>query len=108
MKNKVYDDFWVTNKPDLIELIKNIIPSIEDNFRCTDDYDDDTPGIQITIAIDDDCDDWVYQTGDNSYSGACYGKSYWGIGYIYRDSNPEEVADAIIEDLASVIDDWED
>jgi len=108
MNSKNFDDFWATTKPELVELIKGLIPTIEDDFRVSDDPDDDTPGIQITISCNEDCTRWSYQTGDNSYTGSCYGDPYWGIGYIFRDSKPEDVASELIADLSNQIDEWND
>lgn len=84
---------------ELASLIKSLKGDICDDYRCSDDPEDTTPGIQITIGANDKS--WHYQTGDNSYSGGAYGYSHWGIGYIYRNSNSREVAKEVLEDLYS-------
>ena len=110
MKAKQFDEFWGTDKQPsaarmaLRMLIRELIPSIRDEYRATDDPSDDIPAMQITISCNEDCTRWSYQTGDNSFTGSCYGDPYWGIGTIFRDSEPREVADELIEDLARVID----
>ena len=86
---------------ELASLIVDLKKSIQDDFRCSDDPDDKTPGIQITIGADEN--GWNYQTGDNSYTGGAYGYSHWGIGYIYRNSNSREVAKEVLDDLAQQI-----
>lgn len=100
-----FDEFWAKHKPYLVELIKELIPTIDDDYRAFE-YDDEysTPGIQITISNNTACTTWSYQTGDNSYTGSCYGDPYWGVGAIYRDSNPEDVATELIDNLAQFTD----
>jgi len=83
----------------LIELKK----TIDDECRVSDDEDDDTPGMQITIGYTQgdnvECSSWDYQTGDNSYSGGAYLHPTWGIGHLYRTSNCRETAKEIIADI---------
>jgi hypothetical protein len=86
-------------KAGLTALIAGLIPKIGDDYRASDDPSDDVPGMQITIGADED--GWSYQTGDNSYTGGAYGYQYWGLGAIYRDSDPAEVAEELLRDLES-------
>jgi hypothetical protein len=86
-------------KAGLTALIAGLIPKIGDDYRASDDPSDDVPGMQITIGADGD--GWSYQTGDNSYTGDAYGYQYWGLGAIYRDSDPAEVAEELLRDLES-------
>lgn len=75
---------------DWTKLLTSLIPDIGDDYRCSDDPDDDTPGILVTFGVtvgDDGTLSWGYQTGDNSYSGGAYGHPVWGIAYLYRDSD---------------------
>jgi hypothetical protein len=76
-------------------LVAELIPTIGDEYRASED--DEVPGMMLTIGAD--ADGWSYQTGDNSYTGGAYSYSAWGIGYIYRDSDPAQVADDIASDL---------
>ena len=87
-------------KADLMELARVLIPTIDDDYRCSDDPDDETPGMLVTVGAD--ADGWSYQTGDNSFTGGAYGFAHWGLGYLYRDTSPEEFADAVMSDLADV------
>lgn len=84
-------------RADLIALITDLKTQIGDEYRAYEDSDE--PGMAITIATDDECSGWVYQTGDNSYSGACYIYPHWGLGAVYRDSDPAEVVDELLSDL---------
>ncbi len=90
---------------DMVWLVAALIPDIADDYRAyePDPYsDDDAPSMLLTIGAD--ASGWSYQTGDNSYTGGAYGFADWSSVAIYRDSDPEAVADAII---AGFPDDWE-
>jgi len=88
---------------DLIPLLATLKKDIGDEYRASDDPEDETPGMQITIACNKEMTDWTYQTGDNSYSGSCYHYPYWGVGSLYRDTKPEDLADELIDDMLNQI-----
>ena len=44
-------------------------------------------GLDLTIATNDDGDAWNYQTGDNSFTGGCYGLPHWAVDKIQYDDN---------------------
>ena len=56
-------------------------------------------GLQITIATNDDGDLWNYQTGDNSFTGGCYGLPHWAVNEIDEDSDMGELLESIFEQL---------
>lgn len=60
--------------------------------------EDDEPSIDLTIGFTPDDGSWDYQTGDNSYSGCAYAHTYWGVGTVYADSDPDSLADEIAAD----------
>lgn len=72
----------------LLRLLKR---DIGDEYRCTDDRDDKTPGMLVTFGLNE-TGEWSYQTGDNSYTGGAYGFHYWGLAYLNRRSNCKELA----------------
>ncbi len=76
-------------------LVADLIPTIADDYRV--DEESAVPGMLLTVGAD--ADGWSYQTGDNSYTGGAYGYASWGLGYIYRDSDPLDVANSIADDL---------
>lgn len=90
---------------ELAELARDLIPTIHDDYRAYEDADgvNDAPSMLVTIGVDES--GWSYQTGDNSYTGGAYGYRYWGVGGLYRDSDPQEWARLIVEDLESAADD---
>jgi len=82
---------------ELTELIQAVQADICDEYRAYE-YDD-APGIQLTIATDDDGNGFAFQTGDNSYSGACYHYPHWASCGVYLDTDPEECARDLLEEL---------
>ena len=87
------------------KLVASLIPQIDDDYRASDDPEDDTPGMCLTIgfkpaAIHKDAS-WSYQTGDNSYTGGAYGCPHWAVVSLYRDS----VVSEVVDDIASQIHD---
>lgn len=98
------DKQWRAFERELTALLKDLKPTICDDYRATDDPDDNLPGMCVTVGAtiqDDGTISWSYQTGDNSYSGGAYGHSSWGIGYLYRRSSCASVAADIASDLAN-------
>lgn len=91
-------------------LIAGLIPQIDDDFRASDDPDDDTPAMQLTIGFTPATDtteySWHYQTGDNSFSGGAYSHPHWSVVTILRDSNPQDVAEEIATQLAELVVGW--
>src|SRR6478609_998098 len=87
---------------DLSALVRHVKTCISDEYRVSDDPDDETPGIQLTIGAHEK-GDWSYQTGDNSYSGGAYGFPHWAVVGVYRNSNSREVAKDIQNQLADLM-----
>ena len=87
---------------DVTRLLISLKKQISDDYRATDDPDDNSPGMQVTIATTDG-KDWDYQTGDNSYSGACYHYRHWAVIYLYRRSDCRALArEAVAECMEEV------
>lgn len=91
--------FTLPPRTELLAILTELRGKIGDDYRASDDPEDDQPGMCVTVGASPD-GSWHYQTGDNSYSGGAYLHAYWGVGYLYRDSNPEDVADGIIDEIA--------
>ncbi len=84
---------------EIASLLKTLKSDICDDYRASDDPDDNTPGMQVTVSTSD-MQSWNYQTGDNSYSGGCYGDRHWSVIYLYRRSNCVELAKDAVNELA--------
>ena len=90
----------------LTALLKELKHGIGDDYRASDDPDDNTPGMCVTVGAtpqDDGSLSWHYQTGDNSYSGGAYGHHHWGVISLYRKSNCVELARECVEQIAESI-----
>ena len=84
---------------DITDLLISLKSQICDDYRASDDPDDDDmPGMQVTISTNGN-DTWNYQTGDNSFSGGCYGDPYWAVISLYRRSNCRDLAREAINEL---------
>lgn len=81
-----------------LALIQAVQKDIDDDFRACED--DEEPGIRLTVG--DNCESWGYQTGDNSYTGGAYGYANWAVVDIYRDSDCEDLAKEIIDELTEL------
>jgi len=101
MTEKQFDEFKTRILPELTALLKELQKDIGDEYRAYED--DEEPGMHITIATDDSLKSWGYQTGDNSFTGACYHYPYWGIGALYRETDCAELASELIESLTDVM-----
>lgn len=83
----------------LLILLKK---EIRDEYRATDDPDDNMPGMCVTISTRDGST-WSYQTGDNSFTGSCYGDPHRAVVYLYRRSNCTELANQAYEELKDLV-----
>lgn len=85
-----------------IENIRRLLVTlksyIHDDFRCTDEPDDETPSMVVVIATKDG-KTWSYQTGDTSYFGTCYFYRHWSVIWLFRDSNCRSLAREAVREL---------
>lgn len=103
---KITDKEYRRLEKEIRRLLVSLKPDIADDYRATDDPDDDTPGICVTIGAtpqEDGTLSWHYQTGDNSFTGGAYGHRNWGVIYLYRRSNSAELAHAAVDEIADSI-----
>lgn len=98
--------------PQWTRLFKELKKQIADEYRCSDDPDDDKPGMCVTIGFTPTGNDesmsnnacsWGYQTGDNSYTGGAYGHRHWAVIYLYRRSNSRELAKQAADEIAESV-----
>lgn len=92
--------------PQWEELIRKLIPTIEDDYRASEDPDDDTPAMCLTIGFtpetrEKDCS-WGWQTGDNSFTGGAYCHPHWAVVTVGRDSHPGKLAKEVESELADL------
>ena len=100
---------WEINRlvPKWTRLFKELKSHIADDYRCSDDPDDNVPGMLVTIGFTPSTPDksasWNYQTGDNSYSGGAYGHRHWAVIYLYRRSKSRELAKQAANEIAESV-----
>ncbi len=93
----------IDNLPSKEELIR-LIQSIQENDLYLSHELDGDEFIDITVASNGtDPNDWGFQTGDNSYSGACYFYRHWAIGYIDDQTVPEHLAIELLDQLEELV-----
>ncbi len=85
-------------------LLIQLKREIADDYRTSDDPDDNTPGMLVTVATTDG-ESWSYQTGDNSFTGGCYSHPHWSLIYLYRRSNCAELASSAVDELLGMVED---
>ena len=92
----------IDNLPSKEELIR-LIQSIQENDLSSLSLEEDG-FIDITVASNGtDPNDWGFQTGDNSYSGACYFYRHWAVGYIDDQTDPEHLAIELLDQLEELV-----
>lgn len=102
----IKDKTWKRLELQWRQLLTALKKDIGDDYRCSDDPDDKTPGMLVTFGVTANTDgtiSWAYQTGDNSYSGGAYGHRTWALVYLYRRSNCTTLAAEAIEEAISSI-----
>lgn len=87
---------------EITDLLISLKSDICDDYRASNDSEDNTPGMQVTVSTDD-MQSWNYQTGDNSFTGGCYGDNHWSVIYLYRRSNCKELAKDAVNELADAV-----
>jgi len=79
------------------ETLKSLKKDIGNEYRASDF--DERPSMQVTFAISHNGLNITYQTGDNSFTGPCYGLPYWAVVSLYRNSNCKKLADEVFDQL---------
>ncbi len=87
---------------DLTALFVSLKSQIGDEYRASEDSEDNMPGMCVTIGANDQ-GNWSYQTGDNSFTGDAYGYPHWAVVSLYRRSNSRELAKDAIDQLAECL-----
>lgn len=61
---------------------------------------DEFEGVCLTVSTNETGSRWSFQTGDNSFTGGCYGDPHWAVTWIYPETeDADEVYDDIINQL---------
>jgi hypothetical protein len=84
----------------IASLIRELKPTILDEYRAYENDESDEPSMLLTVGCDTETGWWGWQTGDNSFTGGAYGFPIWGCAAITRRCNSREFAREIIAELA--------
>ena len=87
---------------DLAALFVSLKKQICDDYRASEDSDDTTPAMSVTIGANEK-GEWAYQTGDNSFTGGAYSFPHWSTVTLQRRSNSTELARDVVNELANII-----
>ena len=87
---------------DITALFVSLKKRIGDEYRASDDSDDTTPAMSVTIGANEK-GEWNFQTGDNSFSGGAYSFPHWSTVTLQRRSNSTELARDVISELSNLI-----
>ena len=60
---------------------------------------DKNEGLDLTVGFNPESKEWNYQTGDNSYSGACYFYPIWGVTTIFPRSKSKDLAREVVDQI---------
>lgn len=77
-------------------IVTELIPDIDDDFRSGSDE----PSIDLTVDVGPR--GWSYQTEGNSFPGGAYGYMIRAVVTLFRDSDPHDLAEDIIDQLGDV------
>jgi hypothetical protein len=88
-------------RAELIAALERIQTRIDDDCRAFEDSEE--PGIQVTLACNDDGTEYALQTGDNSYTGEAYSFPHWAVDGVYWDSDCAELADELLAQLGDLL-----
>ena len=98
--------FTTIESPDFSEQLINLVKHVQFDLLPYED-DEETGELihdwnDLTVGMNES-GDWDWQSGDNSYSGAAYFYPHWAVVSISAESNPEEIAEDIKDQLADLL-----
>lgn len=63
------------------------------------EYGVDKEGLDLTVGFNPSSKEWDYQTGDNSFAGACYHYPVWGVTTIFPRSRSKDLAKEVVNQI---------
>mgnify|MGYP003628509056 FL=1 len=78
-----------------------LVQYLPDSYPSQEDLDN-LETLQMTFASDD-LETFTFQSGDNSFSGACYGLKHWGVVELAWDSDCKELAIDAVAQIADAV-----
>ena len=86
------------------EAIKTLEDNYEDLFELLNSIrkEYDLEYLDVTLATDGES--YVFQTGDNSYTGSCYAYPHWAVCSIGEDSNALDFYEEVVDQWLELLD----
>jgi hypothetical protein len=86
-----------------IKSIQASIFSILEDYLPSYDEAGESETMQMTFSTCDNLEELNFQSGDNSFSGACYFHKHWAVTELSVDDNLEELSIDLAEQLADCV-----
>ena len=75
------------------------ITNVSKLIKAVKQYGVDKEGMDLTVGYNPKSKEWDYQTGDNSYSGACYHYPVWGVTTVFPRSKSNDLAREVVNQI---------
>jgi len=86
-----------------IKSIQASIFSVLEDYLPSYDEAGESESIQMTFSTCDNLEELNFQSGDNSFSGACYFHKHWAVTELSADDDLEELSIQLAEQLADCV-----
>lgn len=93
----------MNNTDQKIKSIQASIFSILEDYLPSYDEAGESESIQMTFSTCDDLEELNFQSGDNSFSGACYLHKHWAVTELSAYHDIEELSIDLAEQLAACV-----
>ena len=93
----------MNNTDQKIKSIQASIFSILEDYLPSYDEAGESESIQMTFSTCDNLEELNFQSGDNSFSGACYFHKHWAVTELSADDDLEELSIQLSEQLADCV-----
>ena len=93
----------MNNTDKKIKSIQASIFSILEDYLPSYDEAGESESIQMTFSTCDNLEELNFQSGDNSFSGACYFHKHWVVTELCADDDLEELSIDLAEQLADCV-----
>lgn len=93
----------MNNTDQKIKSIQTSIFSILEDHLPSYDEAGESESIQMTFSTCDNLEELNFQSGDNSFSGACYFHKHWAVTELSADDDLEELSIDLAEQLADCV-----
>lgn len=84
-----------------IKEIRSLLSSLKKHYK-QEIKESGEQGLDVTVATTDGRN-WNYQTGDNSFHGACYSFQHWSVVTLMPDSHCGRLARDVVQELNDMV-----